>query len=269
MITAHFEYFGEGVQIGQVNELLDGPVAVDMPLILLGDFNQTPGSPTWHLLNRRGFVDAWLVAGEGPGATSSQAANLRNEASLLGHRIDWILVRGPIEVEGVSRLGHRPVDRTSDGLWPSDHAGVEASLFLLGAPENLASRQAVAIMKALYRSFVGQDLEAAMALIDPDSHWSFPGDPAILPWAGNYRGSEIPRFLQACVMTLDYLEYVAHTFQVDGEVVTVRSNERCRVKRTGKTFRHDLTAVARVRDGKIVQFVEYGDTAAMQAAFIE
>jgi ketosteroid isomerase-like protein len=166
-------------------------------------------------------------------------------------------------------IGNRPGDRTPEGLWPSDHAGVLASLTVRGEPDNISSREALAVVTKLYDCFVQQDFEAAEALIAPDSHWSFPGDPAILPWAGNYQGINLGVFLQACATTLDYLEYTAHTFHVDGQVVTVRSNERCRVRRTGKIFRHDLTAVVRVRDGRVVQFVEYGDTAAMHDAFAD
>lgn len=93
-----------------------------LPAVVAGDLNATPdtvGIPD-------PWIDAWTVAGDGAGATCGQAADLRNETSLLSDRIDYVAVDGP-QVRAARLCGHRPEDRY-DGLWPSDHAGVVVDL---------------------------------------------------------------------------------------------------------------------------------------------
>lgn len=121
----HLEFFKPEVQLPQLAEILDGPAAIDGPMVLAGDFNAGPGSPVWRRLAQAGFVDGWV--GQGPGATSGQAEDLRNPASALSDRIDAVFARGlrPLSAEVI---GNRPDDRTPDGLWPSDHAGVAVTL---------------------------------------------------------------------------------------------------------------------------------------------
>jgi len=45
-------------------------------------------------------------------------------------RIDLVLFRGAFGVADISLFGNQPADGTSSGLWPSDHAGVAATLLL-------------------------------------------------------------------------------------------------------------------------------------------
>jgi endonuclease/exonuclease/phosphatase family metal-dependent hydrolase len=128
VVTTHLEYFDPNVQPLQLAEILAGPAAVKAPLLLLGDFNSRPGSPAWTRLKDLGYRDAWECVGPGEGLSSSQDADLRNPQSKLYERIDWIMCRGAIEVLSAKRLGADPADRTPNGLWPSDHAGVLAEL---------------------------------------------------------------------------------------------------------------------------------------------
>ena len=66
--------------------------------------------------------------GEGDGFTCGQAADLANETSTLGERIDYVWVRGA-RVTAARVVGDREGDRsTPHRLWPSDHAGVVADL---------------------------------------------------------------------------------------------------------------------------------------------
>lgn len=131
----------------------------------------------------------------------------------------------------------------------------------------MMSTEAIRIAKQLFASFVLGDKDGVMEFVDPAGVWRFPGDRATLPWAGEYSGQTLRTFLDAVFDQLDYLEYTAHTFRGSGETVVVLSHERCRVKATGQVFENDLCAVATVRDGRVVEFLEFSDTAAMAAAF--
>lgn len=140
------------IQLLQTQELLD-EVMNDLHgvTILSGDLNSDaeggPGIPSWtptyETLIAAGFQDAWELAHPGrseAGFTCCHDKDLLNPTSDLEERIDLVLIRsddrrggdnrfpGSIQVEIV---GEEPGDRTyPTGLWPSDHAGLLASLHL-------------------------------------------------------------------------------------------------------------------------------------------
>lgn len=98
--------------------------------VLLGDFNSTPEQREAQTLNAR-FRDAWESSGDGsPGHTIDTTTNkmawrdIREEKKL---RIDRILVRGGVEVEGACLLGTAAFEGE---LHASDHYGVLARLNL-------------------------------------------------------------------------------------------------------------------------------------------
>ena len=99
------------------------------PVVLLGDFNTgAPHGAAYKLLIGAGYADVWSG---GAGNTCCQASDLRNEASLLDERIDLIFVKNVKLVSDevqTDTVGDEPSDRLESGLWPSDHAGVVASL---------------------------------------------------------------------------------------------------------------------------------------------
>jgi endonuclease/exonuclease/phosphatase family metal-dependent hydrolase len=124
-------------------ELLDKTASPTLPLVFGGDFNTTADDPSnesyalvyQHLIDA-GLTDAWNPLR--PGLTCCQDSNLLNKRSNLDlapcppvscpHRIDLILFRGAFAVEDINLIGNKPSDRTPSGLWPSDHAGIVATL---------------------------------------------------------------------------------------------------------------------------------------------
>jgi endonuclease/exonuclease/phosphatase family metal-dependent hydrolase len=128
------------IQLAQAREIVQGPVqdARDkyIPVVLLGDLNSKAdgrGIATYaELLGPSvGFIDAWTEAGGGPVFTCCQDDDLRNAQSVLSDRRDYVLVRrGPFKATSAQLVGANPEDRTSSGLWPSDHAGVVVQLRL-------------------------------------------------------------------------------------------------------------------------------------------
>jgi hypothetical protein len=135
-VNSHFEAFDpdEVIRVQQAQELLDGPLATDLPVVLLGDFNsdaEANGRAYKILTDEGGFEDAWRTANPGdPGLTCCHADDLRNEVLDLRSRIDLILVRDGVRVRDLERVGIDPAMRTPSGLWPSDHAGVVGRLMI-------------------------------------------------------------------------------------------------------------------------------------------
>jgi endonuclease/exonuclease/phosphatase family metal-dependent hydrolase len=106
-----------------------------LPVVFAGDFNVTadsssdPTFPTYEALTGAALVDAWPQKHVyGPSATCCQDANLLNPNSKLTHRVDLVFFRGGIGVRDIQVVGALPSSRTSSGLWPSDHAGIAATL---------------------------------------------------------------------------------------------------------------------------------------------
>jgi endonuclease/exonuclease/phosphatase family metal-dependent hydrolase len=130
------------IQMAQASELLQAYAGEALPLIFVGDFNSNADgttSPTYRTLIDAGMVDTWSQAHpRDPAYSCCQASDLRNAASRLVKRIDFILVRDGLDhprgrVTGgvhMDIVGEDPADRTGSGLWPSDHAGFVARLLL-------------------------------------------------------------------------------------------------------------------------------------------
>jgi endonuclease/exonuclease/phosphatase family metal-dependent hydrolase len=133
-VNTHLEVLAPGVQVAQGNELLAGPLVTSLPAVLVGDLNSAAdgsSTATYGNMLAAGFVDAWPQRRPArEGYTCCQAEDLRNKASTLTERVDLVLTRGEITAIQASRTGADARDKTSSGLWPSDHAGVSATLRL-------------------------------------------------------------------------------------------------------------------------------------------
>lgn len=140
IINTHLESGGGSalrqLRAAQMTELVaylppSGPVAV------LGDLNDTPGSLMYQVAAGAGLTDAWAAIHPGePGLTCCHASDLSNPRSDMHSRIDYVLVRGTApgddgEFGRIRLLGIRQSERL-DGpihpIWPSDHAGLAATL---------------------------------------------------------------------------------------------------------------------------------------------
>ncbi|HYH95033.1 endonuclease/exonuclease/phosphatase family protein [Hyalangium sp.] len=111
----------------QSHELVGILKGYSQPLILVGDLNTGPGSPTpgYNIFKDAGYTDAWTVAGSGNGFTCCFNDTVNTtDLSRLDERIDLVFYAGEgIEPTSAEVVGDELSNRTSSGLWPSDHAG--------------------------------------------------------------------------------------------------------------------------------------------------
>lgn len=129
------ETAGGVFQAQQANELVGLLTAETRPTILMGDLNTVPGGgATYGELAGAGFVDSWdLRRGRPePGLTCCFSTDLSSDAIPLEKRVDHVLLRnfeelwppsGPVPVQATI-VGDEPSEKTTSGLWPSDHAGL-------------------------------------------------------------------------------------------------------------------------------------------------
>ena len=143
-LTTHLETASPVIQVVQAIELLVGPANTLLPVVLVCDCNSSATgtgadvTPTYADLIHAGFIDAWTDAHPSKaGFTCCQVATL-TQPSAFTERIDLVLFRGEFSVPSANRIGAAPIDRTPvvsppeppARLWPSDHAGVIATLNL-------------------------------------------------------------------------------------------------------------------------------------------
>ena len=129
-------------QFGQAGELVTTALSsLPAPVVLVGDFNSAadgsgteitvttpaPFTGTTYGLLTTFYTDSFDEV-SADGGTCCQAPDLRNMTSALASRIDLILHRGDVETLAVEIVGDEAADRTPGNLWPSDHAGVVATL---------------------------------------------------------------------------------------------------------------------------------------------
>jgi endonuclease/exonuclease/phosphatase family metal-dependent hydrolase len=133
LVSTHLEVQAfEHVQAAQAAELLAGPAAADVPVLLVGDVNSDAfgaSTATYPNLLAAGFTDAWPADGS-RGGTCCHDGSLREPPRTLDQRIDVVLLRGDVRATAAEVVGEEGSDRTDGGLWPSDHAGVVASVVI-------------------------------------------------------------------------------------------------------------------------------------------
>ena len=107
---------------------------------MVGDYNSAADgsqTPSYGMIRGAGFVDAWAQVNLGAaGYTCCEAPDLRNAIPQLDQRLDLVWLRDALtgqtgRITGgvhIAIVGNNPADRTPSGLWPSDHAGVVATL---------------------------------------------------------------------------------------------------------------------------------------------
>jgi len=121
------------LRAAQVGEIV-ATLGSSTPLVLMGDLNDTPGSPMYQILAGSGFTDSWVSLRPGAdGLTCCHVADLSDPVAQFDQRIDYIWTRGfGDNVQGsVDRFGNVPADRLAGPaypIWPSDHAGLVAAL---------------------------------------------------------------------------------------------------------------------------------------------
>ena len=117
-------------------------VAAAPAVILTGDLNDVPGSPMYDTLAGRGLTDLWGAMRPGAaGYSCCHAADLSNFLPSLDERIDYVWTKGLDGPSGtpqgqITLTGALPANLLPGAfgtVWPSDHAGLVATLLLPGA----------------------------------------------------------------------------------------------------------------------------------------
>jgi hypothetical protein len=136
-ITTHLDALApEGVISGpQAQELLGGPANTSLPVVVTGDMNSgLQFSPAaYDAFIAGGLTDTWTAAGLGaPPLTCCHLAPndlVSDPNALYTNDLDHVFTRGPFSVLNEHLVGNTaPNSVPPSFIWPSDHAGVVATL---------------------------------------------------------------------------------------------------------------------------------------------
>ena len=135
------------VQEAQVAELLQDLSVTTLPVVVAGDFNSEPsdpaGSPHDQMI-QAGYTDLWTARIGRPesSATCCHSPDLQDATSMLDRRLDYVWIKADahrrVGPAVMTVFGDELKERTSSGLWPSDHGGLFAGVVLV--PSQIAQR---------------------------------------------------------------------------------------------------------------------------------
>lgn len=121
------------------------------------------------------------------------------------------------------------------------------------------------IVRRGYDAFGRGDINGLLTLFDDDIVWTSPGPPE-LPTAGTWRGrQQVAEFFAAVDRVFEIQRFEPETFVAEGDRVIVLGSDTSRIKATGKVIDSAWAHAFTAKNGKIVAFQEYIDTAAVVA----
>lgn len=123
------------------------------------------------------------------------------------------------------------------------------------------------IVQEGYADFARGDVQTLLGKFAEDIEWVIPGSKGN-PLTGTYKGrSRVAEFFKLLSDLTEINTFEPLEFIVQGNKVVVLGRETGRVKSTGRTFQSDWAMAFTLRNGKVVKFQEYADTANLDAAF--
>ena len=121
------------------------------------------------------------------------------------------------------------------------------------------------IVRGIYDAFGKGDVPSVLSALDPQIDWN---EAEGFPYAGKYVGPDA--VLQGVLMKLgtewDGYSAVPDEFVGSGDKVVSLGQYSGTYKATGKSFRAQFAHAFTLRDGKVVHFQQYTDTAIVQQA---
>jgi ketosteroid isomerase-like protein len=129
----------------------------------------------------------------------------------------------------------------------------------------MSEQENLQMVHRIYDAFSTGDLTAILNLMDDDVDWLFFGS-AKIPWAGpRRRRSGVEQFFKAAAATFDVEAFQADEFLVAGDTIVVLGHERMKMRATDHVVEANWAHIWRLRQGRVVRFREYSDTAAWEA----
>ena len=118
------------------------------------------------------------------------------------------------------------------------------------------------IVRDLYSAFQRGDIDTVMAGMSPDIDWRSVGDPEHWPGFGERQGREAARgYFDVLAEELDFRDFQVHEIDACGDKVIAEGVSKVAFKQGGLPVDAEWAHIYTLKDGKIVRFREFMDTA--------
>jgi uncharacterized protein len=132
----------------------------------------------------------------------------------------------------------------------------------------MSEQQNLQAVRQVYQSFIHGDLAGILNPLAQDVDWQIVGHFEKVPWPAVWRGRhELARYFAILAEALEIEIFQPDEFLADGDKVVVLGHERMRARATGRTVEVSWAQVWTFRDGVVVRYREYTDSAAWEAAY--
>lgn len=122
LINTHLDHVLSETRIQQIKVLEEFIKKIETPIIITGDFNESPSEKVYSFLTSDlNFKDPFSELGHLEQTSFHKFTGVNED----GFRIDWILYKGEINFHSLN------LDKTADNdIWPSDHFPIKGSFYL-------------------------------------------------------------------------------------------------------------------------------------------
>ena len=131
----------------------------------------------------------------------------------------------------------------------------------------MSEQENVRVVEQAYSNFKSGDIAALLDLMADDVEWELPAVTDV-PFAGRRQGrAAVGEFFAAVGASQDVRAFEPREYIAQNDKVVSLGRYDWHVKGTGRDFGSEFVHVFTIRDGKIVDFHEYFDTATAAAAY--
>jgi ketosteroid isomerase-like protein len=126
----------------------------------------------------------------------------------------------------------------------------------------------ITFIQSMYTAFSKGDIATIIANVTPDVDWRVNGSRQDFPTMGDWRGAaEVQKFFAAISQHQESREFTPKEFFAADDHVFVIGHYDWKIRKTGRTAASDWVHIFTIRDGKVVKFREFNDTAKFAEAY--
>ena len=126
----------------------------------------------------------------------------------------------------------------------------------------------ITLVQNMYAAFGRGDIQTIMGHLAPNVEWTLNG-PTEIPYSGKKSGpDQVLTFFEALATTQEDQKLTIDEYIAQGDRVATVGRYSATVKATGKRIDGPVAHIFTVRNGKVIRFLDFVDTAQMAEAYI-